>query len=102
MTEAARFEHALLEQVSAYEAMREELEWEYPGRWVIISGSRLMGDYSSFHEADETATQSSPIIRKRGDQVIASWLRGKVRLVASGNNKQDHRNYHANEDEPLI
>ena len=57
MTDAARFEHPLLDQVGAYEAMREELEREYPGRWVIISETRLMGDYASFHEADEAAAR---------------------------------------------
>ena len=55
--DATRFEHPLLEQVSTYEDMREELEQRYPGRWVIIFGSGLVGDYGSFQEADEAATE---------------------------------------------
>ena len=57
MTDAARFEHPLLDQVSAYEEMREQLERDYPGRWVIISESKLVGDYGSFQEADEAASR---------------------------------------------
>ena len=57
MTDATRFEHPLLDQVSAYEEMRGELERDYPGRWVIISESKLVGDYGSFQEADEAATE---------------------------------------------
>ena len=48
MTDAARFEHPLLNQVRACGAMREELEREHPGRWVIISEARLIGDPGSF------------------------------------------------------
>ena len=57
MTDAARFKHPLLDHVSAYEAMREDLEREYPGGWVIISRSKMAGDYGSFQEADEAATR---------------------------------------------
>ena len=57
MTDTARFKHPLLDQVSAYGAMREDLEREYPGRWVIISRSNMVGDYGSFQEADEAATR---------------------------------------------
>ena len=57
MRDATRFEHPLLDQVSAYEEMREQLEREFPGRWVIISESKLVGDYGSFQEADEAATR---------------------------------------------
>ena len=46
-----------MDQVSAYEEMREELERQHPGRWVIISGSMLVGHYGSFQEADEAATE---------------------------------------------
>ena len=48
MTDTARLQHPPLDQVSAYEATREELEREYPGRWVIISENRLVGDYATF------------------------------------------------------
>ena len=57
MTNTARLQHPLLDQVSAYEATREDLEREYPGRWVIISMSKMVGDYGSFQEADEAATR---------------------------------------------
>ena len=57
MTDATRLQHPLLDQVSAYEAMREDLGRESPDRWVIISGGRLVGDYISFQEADEAATR---------------------------------------------
>ena len=48
MTDAVRFEHPLLNQVRACGAMREELEREHPGRWVIVSEARLIGDHGSF------------------------------------------------------
>lgn len=56
MTDATRFRHPLMDQVSAYEEMRKELEQDYPGRWVIIADARLVGDYGSFQEADKAAT----------------------------------------------
>ena len=54
MTDAARFEHPLLNQVSACGAMREELELEHPGRWVIISEARRIGDHGSCHKGEGT------------------------------------------------
>ena len=57
MTDATKLRHPLLDQVSAYEAMREDLEREYPDRWVIISGNSLVGDYATFLDADEAATK---------------------------------------------
>ena len=56
MTDPASSNRPPPRQVEAYEAMRDELEHKYPGRWVIISRGRLAGDYASFREADEAAT----------------------------------------------
>ena len=57
MTNTARLQHPLLDQLSAYGAMREDLERKYPGRWVIISRSKMEGGYGSFQEADEAANR---------------------------------------------
>ena len=55
--DTAKFEHPLIDQITAYHRMEEELEHNHHGRWVIIHESRLAGDYDSFLEAEEAAAQ---------------------------------------------
>ena len=56
MADVARFEHPLLDQVRAYALMQEDLERKHYGRWVIISEGQLRGDYKTYREALEAAT----------------------------------------------
>ena len=56
MADIARFEHPLLDQVRAYALMQKDLERKHFGRWVIISGGRLRGDYKTYREASDAAT----------------------------------------------
>ena len=53
------FEHPRMREIMAYQTMREGLESRYLGRWVIISGSQLVGDYGSYHEAADAAKQEN-------------------------------------------
>ena len=55
MAYLGEIEHPLLDQMDAYDEMREELERKYFKRWVVIDGGRLVGDYATFHEADADA-----------------------------------------------
>ena len=43
----------ILDQMEAYNSMQQELEREYPGRWVLIHERRLQGDYDTFESAEE-------------------------------------------------
>ena len=45
----------ILDQIEAYETMREELERNYFGRWVIIHNGLYQGDYDSFDNAEDAA-----------------------------------------------
>ena len=45
----------ILDQIEAYNTMREDLERDYFGRWVIIHEGLVRGDYDSFESAEEAA-----------------------------------------------
>ena len=47
----------LSSQISAYEAMRDVLESDYFGRWVVFHGGELVDTYESFEEAAEEAVR---------------------------------------------
>ena len=53
MQPIARLEHPLLDQLQTYQDMKEELERDYFGRWIIIHQGRVEGDYESFNSAEE-------------------------------------------------
>ena len=59
MQPIARVEHPLLDQIQAYQDMKEELERDYFGRWIIIHQGRVQGDYESFDHAEEARKQLS-------------------------------------------
>lgn len=40
-----------LARLVAYHEMRQELESKYLGKWVVIHGSRLAGDYETYEAA---------------------------------------------------
>ena len=51
MVHLGKLEHPLLDQMEVYNEMREELECKYFGRWIIIDGGQLVGNYETFQEA---------------------------------------------------
>ncbi len=57
MVHLGKLEHPLLDQMEVYDEMREELERKYFGRWVIIDGGQLVGDYETFHDAEADAQE---------------------------------------------
>ena len=51
MVHLGKLEHPLIDQMMVYEAMRQELESNCFGRWVVIDDGRLVGEYETFEEA---------------------------------------------------
>ena len=50
---------AVLEkEIARYESMRDDLEKEHPGEWVVIYQERLAGIYASFEDAGRAAVHS--------------------------------------------
>lgn len=44
-------------EIKAYEAMREKLETEHMGKWVLVRGGNLIGVFESFDAAAEDAVR---------------------------------------------
>ncbi len=57
MVHLGKLEHPLIDQMNTYDEMREELESNYFGRWVVIDDGKLVGDYETFHQADADAQE---------------------------------------------
>ncbi len=55
MVHLGKLEHPMIDQMRVYEEMREELEKNCFGKWVVIDDGRLVGNYETFHEADADA-----------------------------------------------
>ena len=51
MTTAQGVEPPELTLLVAYHEMRQKLESQYPGEWVVIHGSELAGHYESYQAA---------------------------------------------------
>ena len=45
----------LSEEITAYEAMRVELEADYFGKWVVVHDRQLVGTYGAFEPAADDA-----------------------------------------------
>ncbi len=45
----------LSEEIAAYERMRDNLETDNTGQWVVVHNGELAGTYPSFKEAAEDA-----------------------------------------------
>ncbi len=45
----------LKENIAAYEAMQNDLELDYFGKWVIFHDEKLFGVYETSHDAAEVA-----------------------------------------------
>ena len=45
----------LKENIAAYESMREQLEADYLGKWVVFYDEKLIGTYNDFQDAAQEA-----------------------------------------------
>ena len=45
----------LKENIAAYESMREQLEADYLGKWVVFYDEELIGTYNEFQDAAQEA-----------------------------------------------
>ena len=48
----------LKNEIAAYERMRNDLEVEHLGKWVVMHHEKLVGTYESFEAAAEDAVQN--------------------------------------------
>lgn len=48
---------ALSKEIAAYERMRNDLELDHLGQWVVVHDEKLIGTYESFEKAAEEAVQ---------------------------------------------
>ena len=47
--------NSLSDQIKAYDAIKDSLETDYFGKWVVIHGQQLVGHYDSFEDAANDA-----------------------------------------------
>lgn len=66
-------------QIAAYEEIRETLEADYFGKWVLFYGGEFIGAYDSFQE---TAEEAVPRFG-RGPYLIRQVGAPPIRLPAS-------------------
>ncbi len=66
-------------QIEVYDAMRQELEREHLGEWVVIYNEQLVGTYESFQTAATDAVEKfgrGPyLIREIGESPIVLYRR---------------------------
>ena len=69
----------LSEEITAYDRMREVLEADYFGKWVVVQDGQLIGAYEDFQDAAADA------VRKfgRGPYLIRQVGEPPLRLPAS-------------------
>ena len=56
-------EDPYIANILACDSMKEQLERDYWGKWVIFSGMKLYGVYGSLDEAEKVAKDAGPAIR---------------------------------------
>ena len=69
----------LSKQIAAYDEMRDVLETDYFGKWVVFHGGELIGAYESFEEAAQDAVCRFG----RGPYLIRQVGAGPITLPAS-------------------
>ena len=47
----------LKKEIAAYERIRDDLELEHFGEWVVVRGEKLIGTYDDFQEAAADAVR---------------------------------------------
>lgn len=70
---------SLKDEIDAYEQMRNDLELNHLGKWVVVHGGELIGTYDDFQDAAETAVEKFG----RGPYLIKRVGEGPVSLPAS-------------------
>ncbi len=70
--------NTLSHQISVYEAMRDRLEADYFGKWVVFHDGELVDTYESFQDAATDAVERFG----RGPYLIRQVGAGPVRLPA--------------------
>ncbi len=77
----------LKEEIAAYEEMRDDLELDHFGKWVIVHDKELAGTYDSFELAAEDAVKrfgrGPYLIRKVGASPIT--LPASVLTISTAN-----------------
>ena len=69
----------LNEEIAAYDAMRQELEAHYMGKWVLVHDRKLVAVYDSFETVAEEAVRRF----ERGPYLIRQVGAPPVTLPAS-------------------
>ena len=69
----------LTKEIAAYERMRNELETDHLGKWVLVHDEELIGIYATFEEAAEEAVQKFG----RGPYLIREIGAAPITLPAS-------------------
>ena len=69
----------LSEEIAAYERMRDLLETDHFGEWVVVHDGELIGTYGVFEDAALTARRRFG----RGPYLIRRVGRGPIRLSPS-------------------
>ena len=69
----------LSKQIAAYEEMRDYLETDHFGEWVVFHDEELVGFYESFSKAAEDAVRRFG----RGPYLIRRVGEGPIRLSSS-------------------
>ena len=71
---------SLKKQIETYEAMKDDLELDYFGKWVVLHDEKLVGSYDSF---DEAASDAIEKFGYRGPYLIRQVGAPPLRLPAS-------------------
>lgn len=66
-------------EIIAYDLMREELEADHKGEWVLVHDQQLIGTYATFQEAAAVATRRFG----RGPYLIKKIGEGPLKLPSS-------------------
>lgn len=69
----------LSREIAAYEGMRDWLETDYFGKWVVVHDEELVGTYETFSDAADVAVRRFG----RGPYLIRRVGAGPLRLPAS-------------------
>ena len=69
----------LSKQIAAYEEMRDYLETDHFGEWVVLHAEELVGTYDSFEDAADDAVRRFG----RGPYLIRRVGAGPIRLSSS-------------------
>ena len=77
MTTTEQCNHPLLDQLVAYHDMKEALERDFFGKWVVIYGGELTANFDSYDEAERFVWGGE------GDLDVAACLVRQVGIPAA-------------------